>query len=50
MAYHNIVPYKKKSTTDINTRVVSDVTAEEQTQIDSIISRFVTKFKAKHLS
>lgn len=50
MAHHNKIPYKKKAASEITNRTIFDVTAAEQTEIDNIISRFITKFKAKHLS
>jgi len=50
MAYHDVTPYKKISTADARVRTVADITSAEQTAIDTTISAFITKFKAKHLS
>jgi len=42
--------YKKTSKSEINNRDIKKVDASTKSQIDSVISNFVTYFKAKHLS
>jgi hypothetical protein len=49
MSYHSITPYKKKAYSSIDDRNQADLTEQELTEVNSIISKFITKFKEEHL-
>lgn len=40
--------YKKKTVAEVNNKPTYDLTAEEKTEVDGIISQFFTLFKAEH--
>ena len=50
MAYHTLTPYKKKAFEEVKTRTQTELSADKLSSINSTISTFITKFKAKHLS
>lgn len=41
--------YKKKAIQDVKTKVREQLTAEEQSRVDSVVNKFFELFKLEHL-